>query len=78
MRASLDTCPTSPTPPRSSRAQVDKELLALQVAAPPDLLHDKENGTPQRSAQEENLAALAAAKLACSRANPGACEMCGS
>jgi hypothetical protein len=54
--------------------QVDKELLALQ---------EKENAAPhaapyQRSISEENAAALAAAKLACSRANPGACEMCSA
>jgi hypothetical protein len=52
-------------------SQVDKELLAAMG-------QDKENSSPQRSAAEENAAALAAAKLVCSRANPGACEMCGS
>ena len=47
--------------------QVDKELLAAL---------GQENVSPQRSAAEGNAAALAAARLVCSRANPGACEMC--
>ena len=55
---------------RKELAQVDKELLAQQ---------EKENAPPQhRTAQEANAVALAAAKLACSRANPGACEHCSA
>ena len=54
---------------------MDKELLAALGNASPA---GQENASPQRSAAEENAAALAAAKMACSRANPGACEMCSS
>ena len=56
-------------------SQVDKELLASQQGKE---AANKENHGPQRSIQDENAAALAAAKLACSRANPGACEMCSA
>ena len=47
---------------------VDKELLAAT--------QEKENRTPTAAERDANAAALAAAKMACSRANPGACEMC--
>jgi hypothetical protein len=47
---------------------VDKEMAA----------QDKEHIVAQQTADEIAAAALAAAKMVCSRANPGACDMCGS
>eukprot|EP00961_Rhodomonas_salina_P277030 3743894-Rhodomonas_salina.4 len=81
------------TRPAADAIQFTVDQQAVSVAndkankkpVPPPIKTDKENVAPANTqppllspVSDDQAAMLAAAKLSCSRANPGACEMCSS